>query len=46
MLYLAVGIRFSDYLIWADVPEMLLPMLFIGLAAGALGGGVIWLLGK
>ena len=46
MLYLAIDVRFSDYLIWADVPEMLLPMLFIGLVGGALGSGVIWLLGK
>ncbi|MBA3482555.1 MAG: hypothetical protein H0T51_12140 [Pirellulales bacterium] len=45
MAYLAIDVRFGGYLIWADVPELLLPMLLIGLVAGALVGGMLWLLG-
>lgn len=46
MLYLVVNIQLSDYFIWADLAEMLPPLLFIGLVAVALGSGVTWLLGK
>lgn len=44
--WLAVDVQFGDYLNWADVPEMLPALLFIGLVAGTLVSGVIWLKGK
>ncbi|WP_428308633.1 hypothetical protein [Lacipirellula sp.] len=46
MVYLAIYIQFGDYLIWADAREVFLPMLTLGLIAGTLVSGVIWLQGK
>ena len=46
LAWIAIDVQFGDYLIWADVPEMLPSLLFIGLVAGALVSGAIWLQGK